>query len=121
MLDMPESQSLHRPAHGTKPRRAPYKKGREAIAKADTFASGVDSARAKDREARAVLKAAAELANGVRELIHLLVPELSRGTGWLEVIVDTEPDWPALDETRQERIRSLAILAVAISDLVHSR
>jgi len=66
------------------------------------------------------LKAAAALADGVRELINLLVPALSRGTGWLEATVDTEPDWTALDKERQERIRSLAVLAVAISDLVHT-
>ena len=97
-----------------------YKKGRDAMAKADTFASDVDSARAKHREAQAVLTAAAELATGARRLIDELVPALSRGTGWLEVVVDTEPDWTRLDESAQERIRSLAVVAVAVSDLVHT-
>jgi len=97
-----------------------YMKGREAMAKADTFGADVDTARAKHREAQAVLTAAEGLATGVRQLIDRLVPPLARGTGWLEVAVDAEPDWTALGEKSQERIRSLAVLAVAISDLVHT-
>lgn len=97
-----------------------HKKGREAMAKAETFASDVDAARTKHREAQTVLKAAEELANGARGLIDLLMPKLSRGTGWLEVTVEREPDWTALDEKSQERIRSLAVVAVATSDLVHT-
>jgi hypothetical protein len=97
-----------------------YKKGRNAMAKAETFASDVDAARAKHREAQAVLSAAEEMANGIRALIDGLIPVLSRGTGWLEVTVDAEPDWLNLDETSRERIRSLALAAIAISDMVHT-
>ncbi|MEJ7784899.1 MAG: hypothetical protein WKF96_08855 [Solirubrobacteraceae bacterium] len=97
-----------------------YKKGSEAMAKAETFASDVDSARAKHREAQTVLRAATGLAVGVGVQINRLLPWLSRETGWLEATVDIESDWTALDDTRRERIRAIAVVAVAISDLVHT-
>lgn len=97
-----------------------YKKGSEAMAKAATFGTDVDAALAKHREAQAVLTAAERLATGVRRLLDRLVPALAHGTGWLEMTVDAEPDWTALDNKSQERIRSLAVTAVAVSDLVHT-
>lgn len=97
-----------------------YKKGSEALAKAEIFSSDVDSARAKHREAQTVLRAATGLAVGVGAPINRLLPWLSRETGWLEATVDVEPDWTRLDETQRERIRAVAVVAVAISDLVHT-
>jgi len=97
-----------------------HQKGRQAIAKADRYGADVDSARAKHREAQVVLRAAADLASGVRQLIDQLVPAVTRGTGWLEVVVESESDWTALRLETQERIRSLCVLAVALSDLVHT-
>jgi len=97
-----------------------YLKGKESMAKADTFASSVDAELAKHRQAQAVLRTASELADRAHELTENLVPPLSRNTGWLETVVSQETSWDALDRTAQERIRSTALLAVTVSNLVHT-
>ena len=97
-----------------------YFKGKESMAKADTFASSVDAELAKHRQAQAVLRTAAGLADRAHELSENLMPALSRNTGWLETIVAQETSWDALDVRTRERVRTTALLAVTVGNLVHT-
>jgi hypothetical protein len=95
-------------------------KGREAMSKAETFASEVGSALAQHHQRQSLLKAATKTADGIRELLNRLLPLLIADTGWLAGILERTSDWTALDSDHQQRIRGTAALAMGISDLVHT-
>jgi hypothetical protein len=95
-------------------------KGRQAMSKAETFASEVDSALSQHRQRQSLLKAATKTADGIREVLDRLLPLLIADTGWLAGILERTSDWTALDEAHQQRIRGVAALAMGISDLVHT-
>lgn len=92
--------------------------GRRAMAKAETYEREVEAATAKHREARAVLGAATRMATDMRGLLGVLTTRLARETRCLCGLVETETDWVTLTTDSQDRIRSIAALAVALSELV---
>lgn len=97
-----------------------HSKGREALTKAETFSANVDAAKAKHHEAQTVLHAAETIAVDIRRLVDQLLSLLTRETGWLDALTAVERDWTLLAPDNRERIRRLAIVAVATSDLVHT-
>lgn len=95
-------------------------KGRGAAAKAERFASDVDTALAHHRQSQTVLAAAATQAVASTSLLRVLTARLARQGGWLESLVEHQDDWRLLDETQRERVRETAVLAMGTSDLVHT-
>jgi hypothetical protein len=95
-------------------------KGRQAIAKAETFAADVDRAVAEHRQRRLLLRAAAKMSDGIGKLLAKLLPHLRAETAWLARKTKKSADWDALSERERERIRRVAAIAVGTADLVHT-
>ncbi len=95
-------------------------KGRQAIAKAETFAADVDSAVAEHRQRQSLLKAASRMSDKLRKLLNGLLSHLQAETAWLDRRTKRETDWEAFREKDRERVRSAAALAVVMADLVHT-
>ena len=94
--------------------------GRKALAKAEAYAAEVDAAIAKHRETQTVLKAADRMARDLRALVGPLTLRLASETTWLSKQVQIETDWTTFSDAIKERIRAIATMAVAISDLVQT-
>jgi hypothetical protein len=97
-----------------------HHKGREALAKAETFSADVKTAQAKHRESQAVLRGAASEAQMVRTVLESLTPMVASGSGWLDGVVSVQPDWREFDDAGKDTVRRLAALAMATSELVHT-
>jgi hypothetical protein len=95
-----------------------HQAGRKALAKAQAYAAEVDAAIARHREAQKLLKAADRMARDLRALLAALTLRLASETHWLSKQVEIEKDWTALSDPVKERIRAIATMAVAVSDLV---
>lgn len=95
-------------------------KGRDALARAEEFEADVEGAVAKHRESQTILKAAAELAIGVQDLVQQFGGIVARESGWLDATASREADWDKLEDSERERTRQLVSLAIALSDLVHT-
>jgi len=94
--------------------------GRKALGKAEAYASEVDAAIAKHREAQTVTNAADRMARDLRALLWPLTLKLASETTWLWMQVQIETNWISLSDAIKERIRAIATIAVATSDLVHT-
>jgi len=97
-----------------------FQKGKRATAKADEFAADADSVLAHHRQSQLVLSAAGDQAVSAAALLRVLTVRLAMQCGWLQSLVAREDDWRRLDEDDRGRVREIAILAMATSDLVHT-
>ena len=97
-----------------------YRKGKEALAKAEAFGADVKVAEAKHRECRAVLNGASRQAVLTRQALESLTPLVASGSGWLAGVVSVQTDWRELSDEAKADVRRLAALAMATSELVHT-
>ncbi len=95
-------------------------KGKESLGKAERFSADAGAALASHRQSQVVLSAVTKEAQRTAALLEQLTPSLAREAGWLDAVTSSTPDWSALDKDTRERIRSVAAVALVLSDLVHT-
>ena len=66
------------------------------------------------------MKASDRIARDLRGLLGALTLQFVSQTNWLRKQVEIETDWTLLSDDIKERIRAVATIAVAISDLVQT-